>query len=71
MIQVLSNYNGNPIVRFGMNAMTAIDGFSKSMSASMSANARAYDQLFSETNGAIDEKTDFEKLSQRPVQQGI
>ena len=45
-----------------MNAMTAIDGFTKSMSASMSANARAYDQLFSETKGAF-KKADFEKLS--------
>ena len=62
MIQLLSNYNANPIVRFGMNTMAAIDGLTKSMSASMSANARAYDQLFSETNGAF-KQADFEKLS--------
>jgi len=62
MISLLGNYNGNPIVRFGMNAMTAIDGFTKSMSASMAANAKAYDQLYSKTKGKIN-VDDFKKLS--------
>ena len=70
MIQLLSNYNANPVVRFGMNAMTAIDGLTKSMSASLSANARAYDELFADTNGAIN-KTDFEKLSTKLYEQSF
>ena len=61
--RLLSNYNKNPIVRFGMNAMGAIDGFSKSMAASFSANAKAYDELFQSSNGAIDE-TEFAKISE-------
>ncbi|MCP3697757.1 MAG: hypothetical protein GY920_04255, partial [Aliivibrio sp.] len=54
MTKGLSIFNNNPIVRSGINAMTAIDGFTKSMSASMSARSRAYDELFDEANGAID-----------------
>lgn len=50
----LSYFNNNPVVRFGINSMTAIDGFTKSMSASLSARSRAYDELFDEANGAID-----------------
>jgi len=50
----LSYFNNNPVVRFGINSMTAIDGFTKSMSATMSARSRAYDELFDEANGAID-----------------
>ena len=49
----LSYFNGNNIVRAGINAMTAIDGFSRSMSASFSARSQAYDELFSAKNGAI------------------
>ena len=54
MTKVLSVFNNNPIVRFGINSMTAIDGFTKSMIASMNARASAYDKLFRETKGAID-----------------
>jgi hypothetical protein len=50
----LSYFNNNPVVRLGINSMTAIDGFTKSMSASFSARSRAYDELFDEANGAID-----------------
>lgn len=53
----LSYYNKNNIVRFGLNSMSAIDGFTKSMSASMSSRARAYDELFESTQGAIDKDT--------------
>ena len=64
MTRLLGNYNKNPVVRFGLNAMGAIDGFSKSMSASMSANARAYDELFETSNGAIN-AIEFEELSHK------
>ena len=50
----LSYFNNNPVVKSGINAMTAIDGFTKSFSASMSARSRAYDELFDEASGAID-----------------
>ena len=50
----LSYFNNNPVVRLGINSMTAIDGFTKSMSASFSARSRAYDELFDEASGAID-----------------
>ena len=53
MTKSLSAFNNNPIVRFGINSMTAIDGFTKSMIASMNARAKAYDTLFRETNGAV------------------
>ena len=62
MTKLLSSYNKNPIVRFGLNSMGAIDGFTKSMSASMSANARAYDELFESTKGSFT-PADFQKLS--------
>ena len=54
LTKVLSYINNNPVVRLGINSMTAIDGFTKSMSASFSARSRAYDELFDEANGAID-----------------
>lgn len=61
MTKILSRFNNSPIVRFGINSMFAIDGFTKSMTASMNARAMAYDQLFSKTKGSINE-ADFNKL---------
>jgi hypothetical protein len=52
--KALSYFNNNSVVKFGINSMTAIDGFTKSFSASMSARSRAYDELFDEASGAID-----------------
>ena len=57
----LTWYNNNPFVRWGTNAMYAIDGFTGSMMASGSARAKAYAQLMEETNGAFS-KTAFNKL---------
>lgn len=51
----LSWYNNNPFVRYGTNAMYALDGFLKSMMASGIARAKAYDEVFQATNGAFDE----------------
>lgn len=48
-------YNNNPFVRYGTNAMYALDGFLKSMMASGISRAKAYDEVFQATNGAFDE----------------
>ena len=61
MTKVLSAINNNPIVRFGINSMTAIDGFTKSFNASMHARAMAYDTMFSKSKGAIDQ-VEFDKV---------
>jgi len=62
--QQLSNFNNNPVVRYGVNAMFAIDGFTNSMMASVSARAKAYDELFEATNGAF-KRSDFNKLQDK------
>jgi len=61
LAQGLSAYNNNPIVRNGINALYAVDGFTNSLMASGSARAKAYDQLFSQTNGSINVEN-FNKL---------
>ena len=53
--KALSWYNNNPFVRYGTNAMYSLDGFLKSMMASGTARAKAYDEVFQATNGAFDE----------------
>ena len=60
----LTWYNNNPFVRWGTNAMYAIDGFTGSLMASGSARAKAYSQLMEETNGAFS-KSAFNKLQQK------
>ena len=57
MTKNLSRFNNNPVVRFGINSMYSIDGFVKSMTASANARSIAYDELFSASKGAIDEKS--------------
>ena len=54
-------YNNNPFVRWGVNAMYAIDGFTGSMMASGSARAKAYDLMLSQTNGAVSKEL-FNKM---------
>ena len=54
MTKVLSWYNNLPITKLGISAMTAVDGFVRSMSASASARARAYDELYDAGKGAVD-----------------
>lgn len=51
----LSWYNNNPFVRYGTNAMFAMDGFLKSLVASWISRGKAYDEVFRATNGAFDE----------------
>ena len=60
----LTWYNNNPFVRWGTNAMYAIDGFTGSMMASGSARAKAYSQLMEQTNGAFSKEA-FEQLQKK------
>ena len=66
----LSWYNNNPFVRWGINAMYAIDGFTNSLMASGSARAKAYNLLMKETNGAFSREA-FDKLQKRLYSQAF
>ena len=66
----LSWYNNNPFVRWGINAMYAIDGFTNSLMASGSARAKAYNILMKETNGAFSVGA-FNKLQRRLYSQSF
>ena len=70
LTKTLYAFNNSFIPRLGINSMYAIDGFVKSMSASMSARARAYDELFDVANGAIDEDA-FKNLQQKLYDQAF
>lgn len=61
MTKVLSRFNDNPIPRFGLNSMRAIDGFTKSFAASMASRAKAYDDLLSQSRGVFND-ADFQKM---------
>jgi len=57
MAKGLTWWNKQWFVRYGTNALYAIDGFTNSFMASGMARARAYDELFTATKGAqFDEK---------------
>ena len=60
----LTFWNNNPIVRWGVNAMSSIDGFTNSFMASGSARARAFDELFAQSNGAF-KRSEFDQLQRR------
>ena len=60
----LSWWNKQWFVRYGTNALYAIDGFTNSLNASGMARARAYDELFEATKGAID-FDEFNKLQRK------
>ena len=49
----LTWWNKQNFVRYGTNALYAIDGFTNSFMASGMARARAYDELFAKTNGSV------------------
>ena len=51
----LTWWNKQPFVRFGTNALYAIDGFTNSFMASGMSRARAYDELFDATRGGVDD----------------
>lgn len=61
MTKTLAFLNDTPLPRFGLNAMRAIDGFTKSFTASMASRAKAYDDLLSQSRGAFNE-VDFQKM---------
>ena len=54
-------FNKNNIVRWGVNAMHAVDGFTNSMIASMNSRFKAYDEMFKVTKGTFDEALFNEK----------
>ena len=62
--KALTFWNNNPFVRYGVNAMSAIDGFTNSFMASGNARARAFDELFAQSNGAFS-RSEFDKLQRR------
>ncbi len=66
----LSWYNNNPFVRWGINAMYAIDGFTNSLMASGSARAKAYNILMKETKGGFSREA-FDKLQNRLYSQAF
>ena len=66
----LAWYNNNPFVRWGINAMYAIDGFTSSMMASGSARAKAYNILMKETKGGFSQAA-FDKLQKRLYSQAF
>ena len=55
LAKLFHGYNKNNIVRWGVNAMHSIDGFTNSMIASMNARFKAFDQLYDTTKGTFDE----------------
>lgn len=60
----LSYFNNQPWVRWGLNSMYAIDGFTKSFTTSMAARAKAYDDLLGASNGVLD-LDDFNKMQRK------
>lgn len=54
LAKLMHGFNKNNIVRFGVNAMHAIDGFTNSMLASMNSRFKAYDEFFDATKGVLD-----------------
>ena len=59
--KLLTHYTNAKINRWGINSLYAIDGFFKSLMASGSSRAKAYDTLFEATNGAF-HKNQFQDL---------
>ena len=66
----LTWWNKQPFVRFGTNALYAIDGFTNSFMASGMARARAYDELFDATRGGVD-KVKFQQLQRNLYNQAF
>ena len=64
MTKGLTWWNKQSFVKYGTNALYAIDGFTNSFMASGMARARAYDSLFSKVGGSFDD-ADFVKLQRQ------
>ena len=54
-IEALNDLSEHPVLRFGANAMSAFDGFTRAFVGNIEARARAYDALM-EGGGAVTEK---------------
>ena len=59
MAKGLTWWNNNKFVKYGTNALYAIDGFTNSFMASGMARARAYDQVLHANRGSVDFDTLF------------
>jgi len=59
---LLGWYNDNKVVRSGVNALHAVDGFFSAFQGTGIARARAYDEIFQYSNGAFN-KEYFDKRS--------
>ena len=68
--KLLTHYNNSKINRWGINGLYAIDGFFKSLMASGSARAKAYDALLASTNGSFS-KSDFNELQRHLYDQAF
>ena len=66
----LTWWNKQFFVKYGTNALYAIDGFTNSFMASGMARARAYDDLFAKTNGSFS-KADFNKMQRELYDQAF
>ena len=64
MAKGLTWWNKQWFVRYGTNALYAIDGFTNSFMASGMARARAYDELFDATKGSLDD-VKFQELQRK------
>ena len=64
MAKGMSWYNNNQFVRWGTNAMYAIDGFTNSMMASGAARSKAYVQMMEQSKGGFS-KAAFDKLQRK------
>ena len=53
---LLGWYNDNKIVRSGVNALHAVDGFFSAFQGTGIARARAYDEIFQYSNGAFNDE---------------
>ena len=67
MAKGLSWYNNTWFSRLGVNAMYAMDGMNNSFQASVIARSQAYDEIFEQTGGVIDDN--FMKLFEAKQQE--
>jgi len=65
MARGLTWWNKQQFVRYGTNALYAIDGFTNSFMASGMARARAYDEVLHKSKGAMDFDELFDKTQRR------
>lgn len=62
---LLRGLNTKPFVRYGINALTAVDGFSSAVIASGMKRAQAYDNLLKSTPGGVIDPKAFDDLQKK------